>query len=122
MTDIVSLPQFEKDFKKLHKKYTSLDRDLQLFKKALLTVLPDDTLPDTHRIPLGEDYSEDPIFKVRSFRCACLKKGSRSGIRVIYGYHPEKDIVTLIQIYHKSQTENHDEARIINFLRDSNST
>ncbi len=121
MIEIVSLPQFEKDLKKLNKKYNTLGDDLDRFLKALVTILPGN-LPDTHRIPLGEDYVEDPIFKVKSFRCKCLGNGSRSGIRVIYGYHPEKDIVTLIQIYHKSQTENHDEARIIDFLRDSNST
>ena len=120
MTEIVIIPEFDTDLKKIRKKYRSIDDDLKLFLTALKPTLPD-TLPHTVRIPsLGEDFSGDPVYRVRAFRCQSLKGcGSRSGIRVIYGYHPEKDVVTLIQIYHKSKTENHDHSRIIGFLKNS---
>lgn len=117
MTEIEIIPEFERDLKKIRKKYRSIDEDLNNFLKALMINLPD-KLPQTFRIPfLGEEFSDDPVYKVRAFRCKSLKGcGSRSGIRVIYGYHPEKDVVTLIQIYRKSQNDNHDNSRIVKFL------
>ena len=119
MTEIETIPDFERDLNKLKKKYRSIESDVERFKTALLHTLPKQ-LPQTFRIPLGEEFSDDPIYKVKAFRCQSLNGcGSRSGIRVIYGYHPKKDVVTLIQIYHKKQSENHDEARIKEYLKNS---
>jgi len=115
MTDIERIGLFDRDLKKLRKSYPSIDNDLDVFVKALIVNIPD-KLPDTHRIPLGEAYSSSQVYKVRSFRCRSIPHGSRSGIRVIYAYDLKMDFITLLEIYHKSDRENHDIGRIIEFL------
>lgn len=117
MTDIVTIPEFDRDVKKLRKKYKSLDSDLELFCKAL-RVIRITSIRDTVRVSdIGDKYKQFRIFKVRSFHCKDLKgKGSRSGIRIIYHDDADNDIITLIEIYHKSTDENHDKNRIILYL------
>jgi mRNA-degrading endonuclease RelE of RelBE toxin-antitoxin system len=119
MTNVDTLGLFDKDLKKLRKKYPSIDDDLNNFIKALSAKLPDG-LPDTYRIPLGKEYASDPIYKVKKFRCRSLVgHGSRSGIRIVYGYNSSLNKITLIEIYHKNDKEDHDNDRIIQFLKTS---
>jgi mRNA-degrading endonuclease RelE of RelBE toxin-antitoxin system len=65
---------------------------------------------------LGQDVKV-PVYKVKHFRCKALKgKGVKSGIRVIYAYEEYKDMVTLIEIYHKNKKENEDRDRILKYF------
>ena len=114
MTDFVEAPEFLKDIKRLHKKYNSICEDLKNFRERLEPILPEH-LSGTVRISgLGERV-KTPIYKVKHFRCKSLKgKGCRSGIRVIYAY--EKDKITLIEIYHKSEKQNEDKERILRYF------
>ncbi len=116
MTQVGQLDSFLKDIKRLKKKYHTINDDLSVFVKALLVNLPGG-LPDTHRIPIGQEFKNDPVFKVKSFRSRCLGGGSRSGIRLIYAYDEQTDLVTLIEIYHKNEKENHDKERLRIFLK-----
>jgi mRNA-degrading endonuclease RelE of RelBE toxin-antitoxin system len=116
MTEIEEIDPFLKDLKRLRKQYRSIDEDLDIFIQALLVRLPN-RLPDTFRIPLGEEFQTDPVFKVKSFRCKSLGGGGRSGIRIIYGYDEPMDQITLIEIYHKNEKENHDNDRLLAFLK-----
>lgn len=104
--------------KKMRKKYPSIDDDLEIFKGALVSKLPD-TLPGVVRISdLGQDVKV-PIYKARHFRCGTLKgRGNRSGVRVIYAYEQDKDRITLIEVYHKSTGENEDRDRIFRYFRE----
>lgn len=117
MTETILTDEFEKDLKKIRKKYPSIDDDLNLFLTALICILPK-TLSGAERIAgLGEKYSEYPIFKATHFRCSSLKGcGARSGIRVIYEYNAAKDRVALIHMYCKSKQDNHDVLRIVSYL------
>jgi mRNA-degrading endonuclease RelE of RelBE toxin-antitoxin system len=115
MTETRQIDLFSKDLKRLKKKYRTLPDDLDIFLKALFVNLPGG-LPDTHRIPLGKEYEDDPVFKVKSFRCRCLGGGSRSGIRLVYAYDGPADTLTLLEMYHKNEKEDHDEDRIRAFL------
>jgi mRNA-degrading endonuclease RelE of RelBE toxin-antitoxin system len=115
MTEIEQIDLFSKDLQRLKKKYRTLSADLDVFLKALKVNLPGG-LPDTHRIPLGERNKDDPVFKVKSFRCRSLGGGSRSGIRLVYAYDERRDIVTLLEMYHKNEKEDHDEDRIFAFM------
>jgi mRNA-degrading endonuclease RelE of RelBE toxin-antitoxin system len=116
MTDVDKIGLFEKDLKTLRKKYSSIDADLNTFVKALLVNLPD-RLPETYRIPLGKEYVNDPVYKVKNFRCRSLALGSRSGIRLVYAYNHKQDKVTLLELYDKRDRTNHDSERIIQFLK-----
>jgi mRNA-degrading endonuclease RelE of RelBE toxin-antitoxin system len=106
MTEFVELHEFSRDIKKIERNFSSIGKDLNVFKEALVSKLPDQ-LPGTVRISnLGRDVKV-PIYKVKHFRCRDLKgKGNRSGIRVIYAYNQDKDEVALIEIYYKGKKEN----------------
>ena len=109
-----TVPEFEKDLKKLKKKYKTLDGDLEVFKKAL-KVYPRNLTGVVRISSLGEKIKTE-IYKARKFYCKSLKgKGSKSGIRVVYAYVPEEDKenkIILIEIYHKGKKSNHDIKRI----------
>lgn len=113
--EFVMLPEFDRELKKLRKKYKTLDDDLENFKKILKASLP--APPGTFRIAnLGKGV-DDPIYKVKHFRCRALKgKGNRSGIRVIYAYEESIDKITFIEIYHKNMKENEDRERILKYF------
>ena len=110
MASFVEVPEFQKDLKKLK---INLDEDLNVFKKALV-VCPSG-LNGAKSIP-GFGEGVYPVFKARKFRCKALSKGSKSGIRVIYSYHPLEDKIYLIAIYQKNHQENHDINRIKKYL------
>ncbi|MCX6823548.1 MAG: hypothetical protein NT085_00265 [candidate division SR1 bacterium] len=105
---IQKLPEFEKEFKQLSKKYVSLEDDFSDFEKVLVNSPKDNLRIDGLKIP-GEFY------KVKKFRCQSIARQSQnSGIRIIYRYFEDKEIIelTYIEIYHKNQKENHDIERI----------
>jgi mRNA-degrading endonuclease RelE of RelBE toxin-antitoxin system len=111
MTEFLQVDEFAKDLKKLRKKFRNIDKDLEVFIKALKSEFPYQ-LPGTVQISgLGEEISI-PIFKVRHFRSRDLKGGSRSGIRLIYAYNSKENEITLIEIYFKGDKENEDQDRI----------
>jgi len=101
--------EFSKDFKRLSKKYKSLDDDLIEFKKVI------------SKFPLGIgkhfvviiEKENVKIIKSRLF-CRYLKGSS---LRIIYAYCEKKHRVEFIQLYFKGDKENEDHVRIKNYLR-----
>lgn len=117
MTEITRILEFDRDLKKLLKKYPSLHADMDVFITALSFIRQNEIRGTVRIANLGETYAKYPVYKVKSFRCMSLKgQGSKSGMRVIFYDDIAADKITLIQIYHKSTTENHDVARILEFL------
>ncbi len=117
MTDFEEVPEFSKDVKKLHKKFKSIYGDLETFKKALISELPN-RLSGTVRVSnLGQDV-KNSIYKVRHFRCKALNKGSRSGMRIIYAYEQNEEKVTLIEAYYKGSKKNEDRKRIFKYFQE----
>lgn len=112
--EINHLPEFEKDLKKLSKKFSSLPDDLEIFIQTQLNLyhkLKTDN-GGIFRIP-GLSFSTPTVFKAKKFACRALKgRGSKSGIRVIYAYHEQSDRIDLIEIYFKGDKENEDRARL----------
>ena len=97
-----TVPEFESEFNKYLKKYGSLKDDLEVL-KTILSKYPKGYEPFTFRIPgLGV---ETPIYKVKNFRCKALNRGSRSGIRVIYGYLEAKQEIKFVEIYYKERDD-----------------
>lgn len=117
--EVTFLPEFEKDFKKLAKRFRTLLEDLQNFIEIQLKLSHKDKIDNQGvvRIPnLGVDY---PVFyKARKFACRALKgKGSNTGIRIIYAYFEDKDRVDFIEIYYKGDQENEDRVRMQNYIK-----
>ena len=117
--DIRKLTEFKKDFKKLVKKFKTLDEDLNTFitNQLKLTHKLDIDNKGVVRISdLGIAYPK--IYKARKFPCKALKgKGAASGIRVIYAYYEKEDVIEFIEIYYKSNKETEDRDRILRHYR-----
>lgn len=111
---ISRLPEFNKDLKKLVKRYKTLEDDLRIFIEKQMNLY--------HKLGLynkgifqitGTEIDNPKIFKATKFACRSLKgKGVQSGIRVIYAYDINEDAIELIEIYHKNDKENEAKERI----------
>jgi len=113
--DTRRLTEFDKDFKKLFKKYRTLEEDLKVFIESQLNLFHKLHI-DNKGIFLISDLniSYPQIYKARKFACKSLKgKGVASGIRVIYAYFEEDDIIEFIEIYYKGDKKNEDRDRIV---------
>jgi uncharacterized protein YihD (DUF1040 family) len=109
---------FERDLKKLLKRFRSLEEDLEVFIDVQLKLfhkLQRDS-DGIKQIPgLKKDYPK--IFKATKFACKSLKgKGAKSGIRIIYAYFEDEDKIEFIEIYYKGDRENEDRERIKKYL------
>ena len=114
-SDVRRLAEFDKDFKKLRKRFRTLDEDLEVFIEKQLKLfhkLGVDNKGCVRIADLGISYPE--IFKARKFACRALKgKGAASGIRIVYGYYGKEDVIEFIEIYYKGDKENEDRQRIL---------
>jgi len=104
---------FQKDFKKLSKKFKSLDSDLIEFKK----ILSESPLGIGKHFNILTKSNSVYIVKARFF-CQSLKK---KDLRVIYAYIEANQIVEMISIdfiemYFKGEKENEDRERIKEYL------
>jgi len=114
-SEVRRLPEFEKDFKRLLKKFRTLEEDLKVFVEKQLNLYHKLKIDNkgVFAIPnLGISYPK--IYKAKKFACRSLKgKGAASGMRVIYAYYEEEDIIEFIEIYYKGDKANEDRARIL---------
>jgi len=114
--EVRSLPEFDKDLKKL-KKFRTLKDDLDVFAKKQLQLfhkLKIDNKGIVQISNLGIEYPK--IYKARKFACRSLKgSGSLSGIRVIYAYFEDVNRVEFIEIYDKGDKKNEDRERILKY-------
>lgn len=118
---IKKYPKFEKEFKKLSRKCPSLDDDFDKFQKVLQIDLKrgQQYLSQSryHQIPnLGHDVIF-PVFKLKKFRCASIKKGNRSPFRFIFILSREHNIIYFTECYFKGKKENHDSDRIVDICK-----
>ena len=113
------LPEFERDTKRLLKRFKTIEDDLEIFigkQLFLYHKLKRDNggIFQITGLPVGCPK----VYKARKFACKSLKgSGVRSGIRVIYAYDEEKGKIVLIEIYFKGDKENEDKERILEYLR-----
>jgi len=109
------LPEFDRDLKKLLKKFKTLEEDLRIFIEKQLNLYHKLGIDNKGIFPiagLGIEYPR--IYKAKKFACRSLKgKGVQSGIRVIYAYFENQDKIELIEIYYKGDKEEEDRERIV---------
>lgn len=113
--EIVLLPEFEKDLKKLLKRFRTLEGDLDNFIKTELNLYHELSIDNKGIFPIPGLLFQDPkVFKAKKFACRSLKgRGIHSGIRVIYSYFEKIDKIELVEIYYKGDKENEDKERIL---------
>lgn len=114
--DMEEVPEFQEEFAEISETYNSFPKDFEGFKSVLEAKLPgypNGTFPISG-LGGGVIY---PVYKVKRFRCECIKhKGNKSGIRIIYAYNPDENKILFLELYHKSQKPNNDEDRIYKYL------
>jgi mRNA-degrading endonuclease RelE of RelBE toxin-antitoxin system len=118
--EVLILPEFKKDFKRLEKNYPTLKQDLEVFVKNQLKLSHKLNIENSGIVRItGLSISEPKIYKARKFACKSLKgRGSSSGIRVIYAYFEDDDRIELVEIYFKGDKENEDRQRILKYYSD----
>lgn len=112
---ISHVPEFEKDLKKLVKRFSSLEDDLRTFIKVAMNAFHKQNI-DSHAIFHISDLGiQSPkMYKGKKFACKALKgKGAQSGIRVIYAYYEKEDWIEFIEIYYKGEKEKEDRERVM---------
>lgn len=106
-----TLSEFDKDLKRLLKKYRSLQSDLEDI-KIILKARPDECPPFSFRIDnLGITGC---VIKIKKIACDSLKgRGVNSGLRLIYAHFEVEQKIVFIELYHKNDKENEDRQRIL---------
>ena len=114
-SDIDCLPEFGRDFKKLSKRFRSLEEDFKTFVDTQLNLFHKQGIDNKGVLPIsGLGIPNPKIYKAKKFACRSLKgRGVDSGIRVIYAYWEEKDKLEFMEIYFKGDKENEDRDRIL---------
>jgi mRNA-degrading endonuclease RelE of RelBE toxin-antitoxin system len=100
------LPEFQKDFKRLSKKYPSLPHDLEL-RKSVFELFPTGRGADVDQIPGLKIQSK--IYKAR-LDCKSLRRDS---IRLIYCYDENNFTITFIELYFKGEQQLENRERIL---------
>lgn len=109
MSHFNSLPEFDKEFKRLIKKYPTLNQDIKELEKVLVV------LPTGNGKNFTIIHQEEKI-KIIKTRLACESLRGRS-MRVIYSYHEDTLTFMYIEIYFKGDKENEDRERIKRYLK-----
>ena len=111
-------PEFQKDFKRLLKKFKSLEEDLKLVKIAAIELFHIQKINNLSVFPIqGFCTEEIQVCKIKKFACKALKgRGSKSGMRVIYAFYCQSYKVEFIEIYFKGEKENECRERIKGYL------
>ena len=108
---IETLTDYDKDFKRLFKKYRTLKNDID-YVKTVLDVRPDARPPFSFRIEnLGITTCTIKIKKIASD--SFKGRGVNSGFRLIYAYFEQEKRIVFIELYHKNEKENEDKDRIL---------
>ncbi|MEK7136446.1 MAG: hypothetical protein AAB821_02550, partial [Patescibacteria group bacterium] len=108
MSTFYALPEFEKELKRLSKKYPTLSSDIEDLKPVLLA----------YPTGVGKNFTiikiegDTTVIKVR-VHCESLQ--SRV-MRLIYAYHKDNIEFMYIEVYFKGDKENEDRGRIEEYL------
>jgi len=105
---IISLDSFEKDIKRLAKKYNKIASDLREIGCAL-----------TDNPKAGIAMSSN-LYKLR-LKNSSVSSGKSGGFRVIYYYIDEQSNIYLMKIYSKTEIENISEEKLLDILKANSS-
>ena len=109
MSHFSKLPEFEREFKKLSKKYQSLGEDLKNLEVVLCN----------YPTGVGKNFTIthfDTSLKIVKARLVCRSLRNRS-MRIIYAYHDDNFEFVYIEIYCKSDKENEDKERVNEYIK-----
>ena len=99
---------FEKDLKRLLKKFPTLVEDIEIAKIFAIELFHLKNTDKRAIFQIPNFCTEElKICKLKKFACKALKgRGVKSGIRIIYAYYVLTKTVDFIEIYFKGESEN----------------
>ena len=113
-----STPEFDKDLKRLLKKFRTLEDDIEIAKKNAIELYHLEKIDNDAVEPIPHFCTEElKICKLKKFACKALKgRGVKSGIRITYAFYEKNKSVDFIEIYFKGEKEMEDKERIKEYL------
>ncbi len=110
--------EFEQDFKRLLKKFSSLVEDIEIAKSFTIELFHLQKLNKQAIFLIPNFCTEElKICKIKKFACKALKgRGVKSGIRITYAFYVKTNLVDFIEIYFKGEKEMEDKERIKEYL------
>ena len=111
----IELSEFERDLKKLLKRFRTLEDDLKVVKQVL-AVAPDARPPFSYEIDgLGLSTC---VIKAKKIACKSLKgKGNNTGLRLVDALFELEWKIILFELSYKGDTEIEDRERIFKHLK-----
>lgn len=111
---------FDKDLKRLLKKFRTLEDDIEVAKKNAIELFHLMNIDNNSVEPIPNFCSDElKVYKIKKFACKALKgRGVQSGIRIIYAYYVSTNTVDFIEMYFKGESENEDKEKIKKYLAD----
>lgn len=101
--------EFQKDFKKLKKRFRTLLEDFKRLQLALRV----SAIPTDKHTAILTDQETYQVIKIR-MACKALRKSS---LRVVYSYFEQEQQIEFIELYFKGGKENEDHERIKEYLK-----
>ncbi len=113
-----STEEFERDLKRLLKKFHSLGEDLEIAKAFAIDLYHTQKINKQAIFPMPQFCTDKVLIcKLKKFACKALKgRGVKSGIRIIYAFHIKTMKIEFIEMYFKGESENEDKDRIKRYL------
>ncbi len=109
------LPEFEKDLKRLLKRYISLNEDLIKI-MSILEVYPNARPPFSFL--LYNKSNTVSVIKIKKIACLSLRgKGVNTGLRMIYILNHKSNTIEFIELYHKNEKANKDQKRFLHLMK-----
>jgi hypothetical protein len=111
---VTRTPEFERDLKRLLRRFRSLEDDLTTFIDYQLELFhgQKQTVGKIERVA-GLGFEDPPVFVAKRVACQSLRgSGSNSGIRVVYAWFAAEGRVELIELYYKGDKQVEDKVRI----------
>ncbi len=117
--EICRLKEFEREFQALLKKFKTLEEDMETFINVQLDLYHKQKIDNSGVFRITNLNIDNPkIYKAKKFACKSLRgTGIKSGIRIIYAYYEEEDIIEFIEIYYKGDKANEDRERILRYYQ-----
>ena len=107
--------EFEKDLKRLLKRYISLNEDLIKI-MSILEVYPNARPPFSFL--LYNKSTTVSVIKIKKIACLSLRgKGVNTGLRMIYILNHKSNTIEFIELYHKNEKANEDQKRFLHLMK-----
>ena len=111
---VVCHPGFERDLKRLRKRFPTLESDISTLINYELAQFHKEGMETGSILRIaGLGFDGPDVYVAKRIACRALKhKGSNTGLRLTYAWFPDAGRIELIELYYKPDQPIEDKARI----------